>query len=711
MKRKKILAIFALLFTLSNIGLLGNTYPARAQILEGVPRGDILIIGGEVPRKVNPYDFNVVRPGGWTWNIAMDSLYAENASGEMGQPYVIFPCLAKTLPEYSSDYTQLRIPLRKGVYWSDGVEFTAEDVVFTVMLHNNTPGTVSHGEVNAWIKSIRAIDNYTIEITLKQPNPKFHTSTLLTMNILPKHIWEKVDDPLKFDFYPPVGTGPYVLKDVDPNGYWMIWERREDWQRSISGAILGERGKPKPKYIIAKRFETEEKRYLAFARNELDWDILSYQTFVKLREVNPYVRSMYDAFPYRWAGGNSDHGIGFNCEKYPYNITDVRWALALAINMTELEIVAVDAMARIASFRCASVLSVAGTLEPILLKKIQNFTLPDGYKPWDPTIPEKMEAYIKSKGLTLPAPASEIYGPGWWKYDPEKATELLEKHGFYKDDSGRWHLPDGNLWTIEMPTASWVDLVEKLAFGVADQWEKFGIGVTVETLDPAIFFSKVLPGNFEVCAAWLLTAKMPDFTAGLTTVKLFNEKYYKPIGEPVGGPNQNVMRYRNSRITEILNEMEKLTPEDTRIPELSAEIIMEFNKDMPYINLFIGSKIWTVNQYVWKNWPCAEKPYWTIYPRAVGAVRFLLPFLVSTGNVPSSEYGQVPTGPSPETVEEMQTAITQISQAITNIQTSISSLQEKSAAQESLMNTIMAITAVNLIIAIVAIVLALTRKK
>ena len=30
--------------------------------------------------------------------------------------------------------------MKEGIYWSDGVEFTAEDVVFTIKLINSTDG-------------------------------------------------------------------------------------------------------------------------------------------------------------------------------------------------------------------------------------------------------------------------------------------------------------------------------------------------------------------------------------------------------------------------------------------------------------------------------------------------------------------------------------------------------------------------------------------
>ena len=49
---------------------------------------------------------------------------------------------------------------------------------------------------------------------------------------MPKHVFEKVEDPFKFDFNKPVSLGAYVLNSYDPDGKWYIWQLREDWQRT-----------------------------------------------------------------------------------------------------------------------------------------------------------------------------------------------------------------------------------------------------------------------------------------------------------------------------------------------------------------------------------------------------------------------------------------------------------------------------------------------
>ena len=55
--------------------------------------------------------------------------------------------------------------------------------------------------------------------------------------IMPKHVFEKVEDPLKFDFNKPVSPGAYVLHNYDPDGRWYIWQLREDWQRTTLGRL------------------------------------------------------------------------------------------------------------------------------------------------------------------------------------------------------------------------------------------------------------------------------------------------------------------------------------------------------------------------------------------------------------------------------------------------------------------------------------------
>ena len=109
--------------------------------------------------------------------------------------------------------TTLIINLKKNVKWHDNIKFTAHDVIFTYNIINSpkiyTPITTSFTKV----KSVKAIDDYQIEIIYKEPY--FKALEIWMVGILPKHILKDEKDLMtsKFNKHP-IGTGPYTLKEL-----------------------------------------------------------------------------------------------------------------------------------------------------------------------------------------------------------------------------------------------------------------------------------------------------------------------------------------------------------------------------------------------------------------------------------------------------------------------------------------------------------------
>jgi peptide/nickel transport system substrate-binding protein len=135
--------------------------------------------------------------------------------------------------KHSKDGKVWIFKLRKGVKWSDGKPFTADDVVFTfkdVYFNSKIPTPVRDTLlINGKPFNVEKIDEYTVKFVLPEVFAPFLRS--LTVAILPKHKLEKYVKEGKFLSAwnvntPPeeiVGTGPYRLVEYK-KGERVVWE-------------------------------------------------------------------------------------------------------------------------------------------------------------------------------------------------------------------------------------------------------------------------------------------------------------------------------------------------------------------------------------------------------------------------------------------------------------------------------------------------------
>lgn len=138
--------------------------------------------------------------------------------------------------------------LRQGVTWSDGVPFTAADVLFSVRAALDDKG----GSVLADALRIggaplqaEAIDPQTVRLTFAAPSGP-GLRPLDALPILPKHKLEAALDAGRFGAAwstsaPPaeiVGTGPFVLRAYEP-GQRLVFDRNPRyWRKSADGTSL-----------------------------------------------------------------------------------------------------------------------------------------------------------------------------------------------------------------------------------------------------------------------------------------------------------------------------------------------------------------------------------------------------------------------------------------------------------------------------------------
>ncbi|MBW4460715.1 MAG: peptide ABC transporter substrate-binding protein [Nodosilinea sp. WJT8-NPBG4] len=133
----------------------------------------------------------------------------------------------------AADGTSVTWKLKEGITWSDGTPFTAEDVAFTYeFIVNPEVATVNAGTYEL-VERVEAIDDTTVQITFKEPNPAWYLVFTGTEGmVLPKHIFEDYNGPNGREAPAntmPVGTGPYRVTSFTP-GDVIVFEANPNYR-------------------------------------------------------------------------------------------------------------------------------------------------------------------------------------------------------------------------------------------------------------------------------------------------------------------------------------------------------------------------------------------------------------------------------------------------------------------------------------------------
>ncbi|GCE14725.1 ABC transporter substrate-binding protein [Tengunoibacter tsumagoiensis] len=208
LSRKKVqsgLVLFTLLTLFSLIlsacgGDSGNKAANKSTLTIGAQSYDV------VQAAFNPYN---PQPNKGVFGLVYETLYfANRITGEYT------PWLASSY-QWSPDNTELTFTIRPNVKWSDGKDFTADDVVYTfnTIKQYKASGTDLQG-VWSYLKDVSSSDANTVKMTFTQAYPPAFYNIAQTY-IIPKHIFGDKGDPSKYTPDTPVGTGPYTLKKYD----------------------------------------------------------------------------------------------------------------------------------------------------------------------------------------------------------------------------------------------------------------------------------------------------------------------------------------------------------------------------------------------------------------------------------------------------------------------------------------------------------------
>lgn len=143
--------------------------------------------------------------------------------------------------EVSEDGLTYTYFLRQDVFWHDGEQLMADDVKWTIeMFWNpetniptrttlplfNIAGTDEYADGSAdEITGVKVIDDFTVEITLKEPRADFFYG-IGGLNLFPKHIWEGIPfaemRESEFAREKIIGSGPFKMSEFVPDQYYVL---------------------------------------------------------------------------------------------------------------------------------------------------------------------------------------------------------------------------------------------------------------------------------------------------------------------------------------------------------------------------------------------------------------------------------------------------------------------------------------------------------
>jgi peptide/nickel transport system substrate-binding protein len=323
--------------------------------------------------------------------------------------------------------TTWEFKLRQGVKFSDGSDFNADDVLFSMHRAGNHPNARASFGLYTKGKTFKKVDDFTVHVSTEKPYPLMPNdlSNIAIVSSNEKDKWEAEYN----NGNSAHGTGPFNL---------VKWVKGEVLEMERNENYWGE--KPHWKKVVIKPIKSAPSRLAALLAGDVDFiDNVPTVDVAKLKK-NPGVQL---------SQGVSNRVIYLHMDQYRDNPQYVKDADGKPVTKNPLK----DARVRKA-------MSMAISRDLIVERVMEGIAIPAGQ-----LLPEGF--FGLSSKLKVQ------------KYDPEGAKKLLAEAGY----------PNGFQVTLHGPNDRYINDA-KIVEAVAQMLTRVGIKTTPDTMPKSVFFTR-----------------------------------------------------------------------------------------------------------------------------------------------------------------------------------------------------------------------------
>lgn len=519
-------------------------------------------VGGEVSisaqgsfDSMNPFSTLSGTPG--TLASSIYERLMTTTSDEVGSYY----CLLCTTIEYPEDQAWVIFNLRDDVFFSDGTQMTAQDVIFTHALFREQSTPSYRAGITQLVTEYEALDDFTVKFTFSEDAPTRGRITQMGSSIVMSEDWftqtgARLDEP-RLEVSP--GTAEYVIAEVDPPRQ-IIYARNPDyWGRDLPINI----GRGNYDSIRVEYFADSSAAFEAFKAGEFTFrrenSSINWATSYDFPAIeNGYVvRTTLD-------DGNLPGATGFvfNMEREKFADRRVRQAIGLVYNFTWTN----------------------DNLQYGLFQQRESFWendrlkavgLPEGR---ELEILEGLRDLLPEEIFTEPAVLPHTSGDRPLdRGNLRRALALMEEAGWTTGEDGLLRDADGN--TLDVEFLETRQSFDRIINPYVENLARLGVNVTYNRVDPAQYQARVQSKEYDLIFG--------GYSNGLQEGRGFSQKYGCEDRADVFNPA--------SYCSEAIDAIGEMMPDASDYEEMSA-LIRAADRIMRYDYFVVP--VW----YLGKHW-------------------------------------------------------------------------------------------------------------